>query len=101
MVLAVKVNNLHGHLLLAAGCQLTPRQIGVLQAWGVAEVEVVSSGAVPQPGDEVKDSALSPAIRLELQKLFRRQDFSYPVIRELFEACATRKARREYRPATA
>ena len=105
MTLANQVDNLHGQLLLAAGCRLTPRQIGVLQAWGVAEVEVEGdgnhSGIKPALVVAKREPRGGEAARLQLQKLFGRQDFSCPVILELFEACASRKVRREVESATA
>ena len=105
MTLANQVDNLHGQLLLAAGCRLTPRQIGVLQAWGVVEVEVEGegdfNGGNPSSVVAKRDPRGGEAARLQLQKLFGRQDFSCPVILELFEACASRKVRREVESAIA
>jgi hypothetical protein len=40
MVVAREVKNIDGMLLAPAGCELSERQIGILQAWGIAEVEV-------------------------------------------------------------
>jgi hypothetical protein len=40
MIVARDVKNIDGMLLAPLGCQLSERQIDILQAWGVVEVEV-------------------------------------------------------------
>ncbi len=40
MVVASDVKNIDGMLLFPAGASLTERQIDILQAWGVAEIDV-------------------------------------------------------------
>lgn len=100
MALAAQVNNLHGQMLLAAGSYLTPRHLGVLQAWGVAEVEIVSNHVEPKPRMEIADDLATLVARGELKKIFRRQNLDCPMIHELFEVCVARRARRGGFPAT-
>ena len=49
MVVASDVKNLDSMLLIPAGCALTERQISILQAWGIGEVEVETAANVEEP----------------------------------------------------
>ena len=94
MILTADVTSLQGQLLIATGRELTERHLSVLKAWGVETVEVKLSGDAPAQAPDAIDAASYAAARGSLQQLFRRQDFGNPVILELFEVCASRKARR-------
>ena len=51
MIVARDVKNIDGMLLAPAGCELSERQIGILQAWGVAELEVEAGADMAQAHD--------------------------------------------------
>jgi len=51
MVVAREVKNLDGMLMAPSGCELSERQIGILQAWGVVEVDIEASAEVAQAHD--------------------------------------------------
>jgi hypothetical protein len=46
MVVSCDVKNIDNMLLIPAGCNLTERQINILQAWGVAEIDIQDSKAL-------------------------------------------------------
>lgn len=95
MTLTADVTSLHGQLLIGAGRLLTERHISVLKAWGVDAVAVNAAAAeTPSREPALIDAARDAAARDSLHHLFRRQDFANPVVLELFEVCARRKARR-------
>lgn len=94
MILTADVKSMVGQLLISAGRQLTERHISVLKAWGVDAVEVNAAAAVAVPREtDPSEVAQDTAARDSLRRLFRRQDFANPVVLELFEICASRKAR--------
>jgi hypothetical protein len=88
------VLNMHGQLLLPEGHKLTEEDILFLASWGILEAEVKSlpdhqpfNGGEP---DDLRD------LREILESRFVRQDFTEPVIRELFDACLSALQREEY-----
>lgn len=94
MTLTADVTSLHGQLLIAAGRELTERHISVLKAWGV-DSAAIRDNATGSPREvHPCDAARENAARSSLHELFHRQDLGNPVVIELFEVCAQRKARR-------
>lgn len=51
MVVASDVKNIDGMLLIPVGAELSERQIDILQAWGVAEIEVQAGANAEANGD--------------------------------------------------
>jgi len=95
MMVARDVANIDGMLLIPAGSTLSDRQIGILQAWGVPEVEVQASEAVPDMDPLARMSPQSVAVlKAELMKSFWRSSDSDPVFLEIFKLLLQRKARR-------
>ena len=94
MILAADVLNLHGQLLIGTGRQLTARHLEVLKAWGVAAVAVDAREELPAQAQPSPNAARISAASEIMRMLFCRQDLTNPVVLELFEVCATRKARR-------
>jgi hypothetical protein len=89
------VKNIDGMLLIPSGCELTERQIGILEAWGIAEVEV--SGA-DTPVDTDPLAKLPPETlakwTAEVKAVFWQPDEASPVYVELLKQLLLRRARR-------
>jgi hypothetical protein len=100
MVVAREVKNIDGMLLAPAGCELSERQIGILQAWGIAEVEVEASEEQAKARDPL--AQLPPEtlakITTELRALFWRPDDFGPVPAEIFKLMLLRQAKRALAP---
>lgn len=93
MVVANDVKNIDDMLLIPAGCVLSERQINILQAWGVAEIEVKNSDAV---GDTDPLKRLTPEqaakATAEIKSRFWCVDESNPVYAEIFNLILRRRA---------
>jgi hypothetical protein len=100
MVVAREVKNIDGMLLVPAGCELSERQIGILQAWGVTEVEVEASEEQARARDPL--AQLPPEtlakITTELQARFWKPDEFGPVPAEIFKLMLLRQARHTLQP---
>ena len=96
MVVAKDVKNIDDMLLLPAKAVLTGRQIDILQAWGVAELEVEASDLL---GDADPLARLPPEVATQLaaqiKALFWQADDSNPVFAEIFKLMLWRRARKE------
>ena len=94
MVVVTDVKNMDGMLLIPAGCTLSERQINILQAWGVEEIEVQASSASHDADPLAK---LSPdvieKIKAEIRSLFWDSDDSNPFFAELCRILLERRAR--------
>lgn len=95
MVVATDVKNIDNMLLIPTGCSLTERQINILQAWGVGEIEVQGS-EIAEDADPL--AALPPEavakMSAEVKSLFWQPDESNPVFGEIFKVMLRRHARR-------
>jgi hypothetical protein len=96
MKVAADVKNIDGMLLIPTGCELTDRQIGILQAWGVTEIEVQATGNAD--GTEDPLAKLPPEVlanlTAELKALFWQPDESNPAYLEIFKLMLRRRAQR-------
>lgn len=95
MVVSADVKNIDNMLLIPSGCILTARQIGILQAWGVDNIEVKSSG----DSENVDKLDTMPADALErltaeVRASFWKADDADPVFVELFKIILRRRANR-------
>ena len=94
MVVVSDVKNIDNMLLIPAGCTLSERQINILKAWGVNEVEVVASEASEDTDILTK---LSPEevekLSAEVKERFWRVDESNPVFTEIFILILQRRVR--------
>jgi len=101
MVVARDVKNIDGMLLAPSGCELSERQIGILQAWGVDEVEVEASEDQAKAHDPL--SRLPPEtlakITGDLRGRFWKPDEFGPVPAEIFRLLLLRQAQRILNPA--
>lgn len=95
MIVSSDVKNLDNMLLIPNGCKLTARQIGILQAWGVPDIEVMSTGAA---GDTDQLTKMSPEaieqLSAEVRATFWKTDDADPVFSELFKILLRRRANR-------
>lgn len=95
MQIACDVKNIDGMLLIPAGCELTERQIGILQAWGIAEVDVSGSANTEDADPLAKLPAETVAKwTAEIKGHFWQPDESSPVFVELMKLLLLRRARR-------
>ena len=94
MVVVSDVKNIDNMLLIPAGCTLSERQINILNAWGVSEVEVVASEAHEDTDIMTK---LSPEelekLSAEVKSRFWKVDESNPVFTEIFILILQRRVR--------
>ena len=100
MVVARDVKNIDGMLLAPAGCELSERQINILQAWGVTELEVEADDAMAKAHDPL--AQLSPEILAKLTadlraRFWKPEDFG-PAPAEIFKLMQLRQARRLLNP---
>jgi hypothetical protein len=96
MVVAKDVKNIDDMLLLPAKCQLAGRQISILKAWGVAEIDVEASDLIENQDPLAR---LSPEVVAQLtagvKARFWQADESNPVFAEIFKLMLWRQARKE------
>jgi hypothetical protein len=95
MIVAADVKNIDGMLLLPSGCELKERQINILQAWGVAEIEVentVETEAAADPFAKIPPEVVA-ALTTELKALFWQPDETNPVFTEIFRLMLLRRAK--------
>jgi hypothetical protein len=95
MVVATDVKNIDDMLLIPAGCNLTDRQINILQSWGVAEIEVQGSQALEDadPLTKLPPEAVAK-LAAEVRSLFWEPDDANPVFAEVFKLMLRRRAGR-------
>lgn len=95
MVVVSDVRNAQDMLLIPAGCALTERQISILQAWGVEEIEVQHSQAIEDAdpltrlGPETVDQ-----LKREIAAIFWEADDSNPYYVELSRLLLQRRVRK-------
>jgi len=95
MVVAKDVKNIDDMLLIPAGSALTDRQINILQAWGVDEVDVEASNGAAE-ANPLATLAPEVAARLtaEIKDLFWQPDDTNPVYTEIFRLMLQRRAKK-------
>ena len=100
MMVARDVKNIDGMLLLPAGCELSERQIGILEAWGVAELDVEASPETVLSHDPFAGLSPEQVVQLtaELRARYWKPDDFGPVPAEIFKLMLHRQARRATRP---
>lgn len=95
MVVSSDVKNIDNMLLIPNGCKLTARQIGILQAWGVTQIDVAAGG---EAGDTDQLTKMAPELiekmSQELRATFWKPDDADPVFTELFKMMLRRRANR-------
>lgn len=93
--LAEDVINADGRFLLGKGTMLDPAHLRVLKIWGITSVEIQGT-----PGEDlaVSSEAIDPAILQAAARYVRENfclaDLTHPFMKEVFEVCTRRRARR-------
>ena len=101
MVVVTDVKNMDEMLLIPAGSTLTERQINILQAWGIEEIEVQQAKG---EADADPLARLSPDTvakwSAEIKGRFWQPDDENPVFAAVFKLMLQRRARKssENRP---
>ena len=91
------VKNMDDMLLIPAGCALTERQISILQAWGVEEIEVQHTGAMEDSDPLAKLAPeLIARITQEVKDRFWQPEDSNPVFVEVCRLMVRRRARKNH-----
>jgi hypothetical protein len=93
------VKNSQGQLLLRAGTVIQERHLMLLSSWGVVEVDILGDEAGvtnPQPfttAAEAERARRLAEIKESLREKFQHTDLSSPIMAEILELCAQRKAK--------
>jgi hypothetical protein len=95
MIVTTDVRNMDNMLLIPSGCALTERQINVLNAWGIAEIQVETCDGAEEPLDILQQ--LPPEVLAKMSEELRAS-FWEPietnlVQQEVFDLVLRRKAR--------
>ncbi len=100
MVVARDVKNIDGMLLVPSGCELSERQIDILQAWGVTEMEIEASEEQAKAHDPLAQLPPGVAAKLtaDLRARFWNPDEFGPLPAEIFRLMLLRQARRALAP---
>lgn len=95
MIVTVDVRNLDNMLLIPAGCALTDRQVNILNAWGIAEIQVEACGdseGLADPVQQLPPETLEP-LRRDLEAAFWEPVDTSPVQQEVFNLVLRRRAK--------
>ena len=93
MVTATEVKDRMGRTLLASDEPLTLKNLKMLKAWGIIEINVKSpeeSESNPNEGNPVTLKA-PPEVIKEQESLFKYADRRHPAVAELYDVCLARK----------
>ena len=94
MVVAADVKNIDNMLLIPAGCTLTERQLNILKAWGVDEIEVENCQTA-EDADPLAKFAPEEVARMadEIKSRFWQPAEAEPVFAEIVKLMLHRHAR--------
>ena len=94
MMLAQAVRDVNGRLLMGEGTCLTERFLGVLKAWGIAEVPVQGEKtcSLADAGDGLPEALAASAQDIAAVRL-SRNDLSNPFVRDVFHLAVARLGR--------
>jgi hypothetical protein len=102
MVVSADVRNMDNMLLIPAGCILTEKHIDILNAWGVAELQVETGSTPEEDGDILK--RIPPEslqkVRVELTAIFWEPSEEGTVQEEIFDLVLRRKVQQMVNPKT-
>jgi putative nucleotidyltransferase with HDIG domain len=94
-ILAEDVINADGRFLLGKGITIDPKHLRVLKIWGITSVEIQGT-----PGEDltVSSEAIDPAVLQAAERYVREYfflaDLNHPFMKEVFEVCTRRRAKR-------
>ena len=95
MVVSSDVKNLDNMLLIPSGCKLTARQIGILQAWGVPQIDVATAATTEETDQLTKmPPEVLEKLTQEVRATFWKADDADPVFAEVFKLMLRRRASR-------
>jgi len=95
MVVSSDVKNLDNMLLIPSGCKLTARQIGILQAWGVPQIDVATTESTEETDQLTKmPPEVLEKLTQEVRATFWKADDADPVFAEVFKLMLRRRASR-------
>lgn len=94
-VLAADVVDDEGRVLVRAGTTLTATALELIQLAGVREVAVVWEPGVAAPARPALDPEVVARVEIAQRERFARCDFGQPAVRQVFEYCVVRAAKRE------
>ena len=94
MVVSNDVKNIDSMLLVPAGCALSERQINILNAWGVTELEVLLAEGC-EAADPLAQLPPEELARLtaEVRARFWRVDEQNPLFLEVFKLALQRRVK--------
>jgi hypothetical protein len=94
MTVAADVKNIDGMLLIPSGCALNLRQINILQAWGVNEINIQATGQSDATRDPLSRLSTEEFAQLtaDVKQLFWQPDESNPAYVEVFKLVLQRRA---------
>ena len=99
MILAAKVVERGGRILLGAGVELTEKHISIFRKWGIAEADVRS--VTQEEAAANVNAHLDPRLLQEgearMARLFHLTDMKEPFIAELSRLCTIRWVRNRTR----
>ena len=99
MILSKEVKNINGQLLMPKGMTIAEKHLGLLQAWGITEVEI--EGVSKEDIASETAAKLDPQILAEAEAymvdLFQNANREHPALQELFSQCVLRTARMKMR----
>jgi len=95
MIVTTDVRNMDNMLLIPSGCALTERQIDVLNAWGIPEIQVQACDGPEDPPDilEQLPPGMLAQISEELKAAFWEPIENNLVQKDVFDLMLRRKAR--------
>jgi hypothetical protein len=95
MIVSADVRNLDNMLLVPAGCALSGRQIDILSAWGIAEIQVEACGDSEDLTDPLQQLPPETLERLrgDLAAAFWEPPEEGPVQQEIFKLVLRRRAK--------
>jgi len=99
LILATKVVERGGRVLLGVGVELTEKHISIFKKWGITEADVqkVTQEEAAATASAQLDPLLLQEAETRMAKLFHLTDRNDPLITELFRLCTIRWVRKNAR----
>ncbi|HLP76275.1 MAG TPA: DUF3391 domain-containing protein [Candidatus Paceibacterota bacterium] len=99
MIVAGDVKNMDNMLLIPSGAALSERQIDILSAWGVTEIEVEATAETEVSSDPIESIAPEVLARAkeEIKALFWKPDETSPVYQQVFDLMLRRRVLKQSR----
>ncbi len=95
MVLADDVKDMNARLLLSKGLRIESKHIRMFKMWGIGEVDVVGDHDDEENTDSGNDPALIQIVADHTKQLFKFNDLSHALIKELFALSVAHRIRNQ------